>query len=97
MTPEQAQKIVTYLSARSAPKPSQEQKDALQKDLLKFEYNEKILDNIRSHSVSSSWFPVISQIAPSPEVKPFKQTFKPGIKGKAGIKIAKQAIERTSK
>lgn len=96
MTPEQAKKIVDWLEHRSAPKPKPEQKLSLAKDLEPHNY-EKTVDRAKAYALESSWFPVISQIAPSPEVKPFKQTFKPGIKGKAGIKIAKQAIERTSK
>lgn len=93
MTPEQAEKIANWLSERSAPKPSPSQRAALQKDLLPFQY-EKVVDRAKAHIVDSSWFPVISQIAPVPELKPYKNTFKPGIKGKEGVKLIKKALEK---
>lgn len=94
MTPEQADKIVLFLEHRAAPKPKPEQKLSLKNDLLQFSY-EKTVDKAKQYALESSWFPVISQIAPSPELKPYKKNFRPGIKGKQGVQIIKKALERT--
>lgn len=93
MTPEQADKIVSWLELRCAPKPNQHQKQALAKDLLAHDY-QKTVDNVKQYSINSNWFPVVSQIAPPPELKPFKKTHKPGIKGKLGVQLIKRELER---
>ena len=93
MTPEQAERIVNWLTERAAPKPSQGQRAALQKDLLKYSY-EKVSTNAKEHANVSHWFPVIAQIAPSPEIEVYKSSFKPGIKGKEGVKLIKKALEK---
>lgn len=93
MTPEEALKIIQYLEVRSAPRPRQEQKDSLAKDLLKFDYA-KTVTRVKTYVTETNWFPVISQISPPPDAKPYKHNFKPGTKGKAGIERIKKAIEK---
>ena len=93
MTPEQAEKIVAYLEHRSSPKPKPEQKLSLTKDLLQFDFN-KSVDKAKQYALDSNWFPVISQISPPLDAKPYKHNFRPGIKGKVGVGRIKQVIEK---
>lgn len=93
MTPEQAEKIVAYLEHRSAPKPKPEQKLSLAKDLLQFDF-QKTVDRAKQYALESSWFPVVSQISPPLEMKPYKHNFRPGIKGKAGVGRIKKVLEK---
>lgn len=93
MTPEQAEKIANWLSERAAPKPTHSQVLALQKDLLPYNY-EKSVTNAKEHAKVSHWYPVIAQIAPSPEIKPYRNQFKPGIKGKEGVKLIKKVLDQ---
>lgn len=93
MTPEEAAKIVAYLEHRSAPKPKPEQKASLTKDLIQFDF-QKTVDRAKQYAIESNWFPVISQISPPLDAKPYKHNFKPGTKGKAGIERIKKVIEK---
>ena len=93
MTPEQASKIVKYLELRAAPKPKQEQKDALERDLLEFNY-EKTVDRVKQYVREFNWFPVLAQISPITDAKPYKHNFKHGTKGQAGIERIKKVIEK---
>lgn len=93
MTPEEAGRIVAFLKHRAAPKPRPEQEQSLAKDLLAYDF-EKTSRQAKEYVIASSWFPVVSQIAPSPELKPFKKTHKPGIKGKLGVQLIKRELER---
>ncbi len=93
MTPEEALKIIQYLEVRSAPRPKQDQKDSLAKDLLKFDYA-KTVERVKSYVSETNWFPVVSQISPPLEVKPYKHNFRPGIKGKAGVGRIKKVLEK---